>query len=190
MVLFLAASAAWTGTTSAVTVKDSPGYYSTPDPESMSVKIGRRTNAPLVTGDFHGGAKSLDELGRSVIWTLHHTNTDSLRNLCISDMEFKNLLWREFPQSRPATGLTWVDAWITLYARLHAGVNHAMHNYGGRPFQFVRFESDSLGVYKNFKLHMLCVIVTRDDAGGVQKWHWLRAVAERNGRFKIFSTED
>ena len=29
-------------------VRDSPGYYGTPDPESMSVVLGRRLNAPAV----------------------------------------------------------------------------------------------------------------------------------------------
>jgi len=175
----------------AVSVKDSPGYYATPDPESLSVRLGRRTNAPLVRMPFTGGARSLDELGRSVVWTLHHGNIDSLRSLCVSQDEFRAILWREFPQSRPATGLQWEDAWTFLYARQRAGTNHAMREYGGHPYQFVRFEpGESTGVYKNFKLHSGLVMVTKDDAGGLARWRWLRSVAERRGRFKIYSTED
>jgi len=175
----------------AVSVKESPGYYATPDPESMSVAIGRRKNAPLVHTPFRGGAASLDALGRSIVWTLHHGNIDSLRALCVSEDEFREILWREFPQSRPATGLQWEDAWTFLYARQRAGTNHAMREYGGHPYQFLRFEpGESTGVYKNFKLHSGLVMVTRDDTGNVQKWRWLRGVAERRGRFKIYSTED
>src|SRR5437773_2174859 len=32
--------------------------------------------------------------------------------------------WPEFPQSRPATGLTWEDGWRALRARLLAGSSH------------------------------------------------------------------
>src|SRR5262249_55440975 len=187
---FLAASAALTGTSLAVSVKDSPGYHSLVDPESMSVVIRRRTNGPAVHQPFRGGAKSLDELGQAVVWTLHHTSTDSLLRLCVSAEEFKDILWREFPQSRPATGLQWDDAWKILYARQHAGCMHAMREFGGHPYQFLRFETDSIGVYRNFKLYSHLVLVTKDDTGAIQEWRWLRAVAERKGRFKIYSTED
>jgi len=190
LLLLLAFSATWTSATLAVTVKDSPGYYEIPDPESMSVRIGRRLNAPIVHQPFKGGTKSLDDLGRAVCWTLHHTDHDSLLKLCITDHEFQEILWREFPQSRPATGLQWDDAWKILYARMHAGCMHAMRDLGGHPYRFLRVEADSIAVYKNFKLYSQLRLVTKDDTGQIQEWRWLRAVAERKGRFKIYSTED
>ena len=49
---------------------------------------------------------------------------------------------------------------------------------------------DSTGAYKNFKLLSGLTMVVKDDGGKVQKWRWLRAVAERKGRYKIYSTED
>ena len=175
----------------AVSVKDSPGYYSVPDPESMSVVLGRRVNAPVVHTPFHGGARSMEELGKDVCWALHHSSSDSLLKLCVTDAEFKDILWREFPQSRPATGLQWDDAYKFLFARQHAGCAHAIRDYGGHYYQFLRFEpAESLGVYKNFKLHSKLILVAKDDTGQIQEMRWLRAVAERKGRFKIYSTED
>jgi hypothetical protein len=44
--------------------------------------------------------------------------------------------------------------------------------------------------YRNFKLHSGLTLVAKDDQGGVQRWRWLRAVAERKGSFKIYSTDD
>jgi hypothetical protein len=68
---------------------------------------------------------------------------------------------------------------------------HAMRDHGGHYYQFLRFEpAESVGVYRNFKLHSRLVLVTKDDTGQIQKWTWLRAVAERKGKFKIYSTED
>lgn len=173
-----------------VSVKDSPGYYPPSDPESLSVVIGRRLNAPLVSKRFQGGARSMNDLGRAVCRALHHSNADSLLGLCIRDDEFRDVLWREFPQSRPAVGLSWIDAWTILYARLHAGCMHALRDQGGHVYEFLRFEEDSTGVYENFKLHAGLTLVVRDDAGQIQRWRWLRAVAERKGAFKIYSTDD
>ncbi len=171
-------------------MKDSPGYVPLADPESASVRLGRRTNAPLVSKRFRGGAASLAELGRAVCWGLQHAQSDSLQKLCITDEEFRDVLWREFPQSRPATGLQWEDAWKIQYARLHAGVAHARRDFGGHWYQLVSVRADSVARYRNFTLHSRVTIVAKDDTGVTHEWKWLRAVAERKGRFKIYSTED
>jgi hypothetical protein len=171
-------------------VKDSPGYVPLADPESSAVRLGRRTNAPLVSKRFRGGAASLTELGRSVCWGLQHAQTDSLLNLCVTDGEFRDILWREFPQSRPATGVQWEDAWKVLYARQRAGVSHAKRDYGNHWYQLVSVKADSVSRFKNFTLHSGVTIVAKDDTGAMHEWKWLRAVAERKGRFKIYSTED
>jgi hypothetical protein len=143
-----------------------------------------------VSKPFRGGARSLDALGRAVCRALHHGDSDSLLALCVSDDEFRDILWREFPQSRPAVGLTWADAWRILYARLHAGCAHATRDHGGHYYEFLRFEGDSTMRYRNFSLHSHLVLVARDDEGHIQRWNWLRSAAERRGVFKIYSTED
>jgi hypothetical protein len=171
-------------------LKNLPGYTPPVDAESMAVLYGRRLNAPVVSKPFKGGTQSLDDLGRAVLRMLHTNARDSLMGLCISQDEFTDIMWKEFPQSRPATGLQWEDAWTMHYARLHAGTSHAVRDYGGHIYEFVGFEKDSMMHYKNFTLHNHLVLVAKDDEGGVQRWRWLRSVAERKGRFKIFSTND
>ena len=178
-----------------VSVRDAPGYYPAADPESLSEVIGRRTNAPAVTMRFVGGTRSLDDLGRAVSRALHHSDGDSLLELCITEQEFRGILWRELPQSRPAVGLTWLDAWKILFARLHAGRAHAIRDHGGHFSQFVRFETaptvaKAIMQYRNFRLHQGLVLVARNELGQLERWTWLRAVAERKGRFKIYSTDD
>lgn len=174
----------------AVSVKDSPGYVPLVDPESMSVVTGRRANAPIVRRPFQRGERSLDDLGRTICRTIHRVDRDSLLGLCIDEKEFRDILWREFPQSRPATGLTWEDGWRILYARLHAGCVHALRDHGGHVYQFVSFRPDTTTTFRNFKLHDRLTLIARDDEGQIQRWRWVRSVAERGGRFKIYSTED
>lgn len=172
-------------------IKDSPGYYPAVDPESASVRIGRRLGAPVASRPFEGGTRSLDDLGRAVCRALHHRDRDSLRLLAVTDDEFRDIMWQEFPQSRPATGLAWEDAWRVLDVRLIGGCNGAVQEYGGRWWEFVRFErADSIAVYKNFKLHNGLVMVVRNDLGEIERFGWLRSVAERKGRFKIYSLRD
>jgi len=174
----------------APSIRDSPGWYPIVDPESMSVLLGRRTNARLVSKPFRGGTRNLDELGTAICRLLRRSDQDSLLGLCVGEDEFRDIMWREFPQSRPITGLTWEDAWTSLTQRLMAGCSGAVSDYGGRTYHFQRFEVDSVARYKNFKLHMGLRMIARDDAGQLITMHWVRSVAERKGRFKIYSTRD
>jgi hypothetical protein len=172
-------------------VRDSPGWYPSRDPESTSVVIGRRTNAPLVRKPFHGGAHSLDDLGRRVCRFMHHSSRDSLMGLCIRADEFRDILWREFPQSRPATGLKWEDAWNIVGMRLMTGCAGAIQENGGRYLEFLRFErADSVMRFKNFQVHRGLTLVARNDEGQEERMTWLRSVAERKGIFKIFAVKD
>lgn len=171
-----------------------PGYVPLVDPESSAVLLGRRSNAPPVQKPFRGGARTLNDLGRTIVRQIHHSERDSLFALCIDQQEFTEILWREFPQSRPATGLQWQDAWKILYARLRSGCQQAFGDHGGEPYEFLRFERlarpDSLFRYRNFTLHNGLFMVVRNPAGEIERWNWLRSVAERKGRFKIYSTTD
>ncbi len=172
-------------------VEQEPGWYPAADPESSSVRIGRRLSAPRVSKLFHGGAHSLNDLGREVCRALEYDHSDSLLTLCVHEDEFRDILWREFPQSRPATGIQWGDAWMFLWGRLHGGSVAAMRDHGGHRYEFIRFERyDTTAVYKNFKLHNGLVLFARDDEGQIQRFTFLRSAVERKGAFKIYSMKD
>ena len=44
--------------------------------------------------------------------------------------------------------------------------------------------------YKNFKLHNGITIVAKDDEGKTHRFPFIRSIAERKGRFKIYSMAD
>ena len=174
-----------------VSIKDSPGYVPLVDPESTAVVLGRRTSAPAVSARFSGGCRSLEDLGRAVLWTLHHGDADSLRRLCVSRREFSEILWPEFPESRPVTGLTAEDAWGVLDNRFIGGVHGAMDVYGGRPLVFRRIEVyHGVRNYRNFRILNGLRIVATNEEGKEEQLLFVRAAAERKGRFKIESTTD
>uniref|UniRef100_A0A832I1Y2 Uncharacterized protein n=1 Tax=Eiseniibacteriota bacterium TaxID=2212470 RepID=A0A832I1Y2_UNCEI len=171
---------------------NAPGYRPPNDPESLSVVIGRRTNAPRVSIPFEaGGASSMEDLGRRVCRYLHRARRDSLRALCVTEGDFARILWREFPQSRPATGLRWEDAFALLHRRNEGGISRGLGEWGDRPLRFVRWErADTVAKYKNFKLHGGLTLVATDGDGREERLDFVRAVVERRGRFKLYSLKD
>lgn len=172
------------------TARTRQGWYPPADPESASVRIGRR-DAPLVAMRFTGGRSSLAALGRAVVAYAGSNAPDSLLQLCVTKSEFETVLWPEFPQSRPATGLVAMDGWRVLQNRLVSGTRGAAADWGGQPWTFVRIEATA-GVlrFRNFDLHRGIVIVAKDAAGNEQRFDFLRTVVERAGVFKIYSMRD
>ncbi len=166
------------------------GWYPPADPESASVRLGRR-EAPLVGLPFTGGRRSLSALGRAVVSNVSNNAPDSLLALCLTKKEFDVILWPEFPQSRPATGLLPMDGWRVLNNRLVSGTRGAAADWGGQPWTFVRIEATG-GVtkFRNFNLYRGIVIVVKDAAGVEQRFDFLRTVAERKGVFKLYSLRD
>jgi len=195
--ILLAVAAAGLDARAAVTpeppksIRESPGYAPPADPESASVRIGRRTGAPLVSEPFRGGARSLEALGRALCWAAHHSSADTVWKLSIDEREFKHILWPEFPQSRPITGITPDDAWDLVNRRFQAGIHRFVQDYAGEPITFVRFDrADTVARYKNFRLHNGLTMVVRNTAGVEERVDFVRAVAERKGRFKLQGVSD
>ena len=173
------------------TLRDSPGYYPPTDPESASVRLGRRTRAPRVSIPFEGGATSLDALGRALCWAAHHDDADTIAKLSISEGDFRRILWREFPQSRPATGMTADDAWQVISMRFQAGIHRFLSTYRHEPITFVRFDRrDTVAVFRNFRVHNGLTMVVRNAAGEEEAVDFVRGVAERRGRFKLQGVSD
>jgi len=161
-------------------LKSAPGYHPPADPESMSVQIGRRLNAPAVKAPF-----------RAVCWALHHSNRDSLVRLCVTAEEFDRIMWREFPQSRPATGLKAEDAWLLLDNRNIGGISRALQDHAGRHVRFVRWErGDEVAAYRNFTLQHKLTLVVLNEQGVEERLDVVRSVAERRGVYKLYSMKD
>lgn len=166
------------------------GWHPPADPESASVRLGRRA-APAVDLPLAGGTRSLAALGRAVLAAVSAGDPQAMLALCVTKQEFEVVLWPEFPESRPATGLLPMDGWRVLANRLTSGSHGAVSDHGGEAWRFVRIEATA-GVreYRNFRLHRGLVLVTRDVSGREQRFEFLRTAVERKGVFKIYSLRD
>ena len=166
-----------------------PGYVPPADPDSAAVRTGRR-NAPYVSQRFTGGSKSLAALAKAVLAASAAGDRAALASMCVTQSEFANVLWPEFPQSRPATGATADDGWYFLKRRNESGLGRLIGDWRETPLTFVRVEQGTLEKYKNFRLHRGLTIVARTPEGETVRLADLRTVAERKGVFKIYSMRD
>ena len=174
----------------ALGVQDSPGYVPPADPESASVRTGRRA-AKMIDLPLTGGRRSLDALARAIVAALGTPSADSLFALCVTKEEFTKILWPEFPQSRPATGWSGDDAWMVLYPRLHSGAKDAWIDARDHRYRFVRMErAEPARPYTNFRLHDGITIVVLDELDQTQRLTFVRSLVERKGVFKIYSLDD
>jgi hypothetical protein len=172
-------------------LRNAPGYHPPADPESLALVIGRRLDAPLVRDPFIGGTRTMDDLGRAVCRALRNASHDSLQGLQVSKQEFQRVLWREFPNSRPITGITPDQAWFGLDLQNRGGTSRALAAWGGQHLTFVRWaRRDTVAVFRNFKIHNGLALVVKDEQGTEQALDIVRAVAERKGRFKLFAMRD
>jgi len=166
------------------------GWYPPADPESASVRLGRRA-APAVDLPLTGGTRSLPALGRAVLAAVAAGDPQAMLDLCVTKPEFETILWPEFPESRPATGLLAMDGWRVLANRLTSGSHGAVSDHGGTAWTFLRFETTAgVRAYRNFRLHRGLVLVARDADGVEQRLHFVRTAVERKGVFKIYSLRD
>ena len=166
-----------------------PGYVPPADPDSAAVRTGHRA-APAVSLRFDGGAKSLDALARTMLRAAASGDRASLAHLCVTRKEFAEILWPEFPQSRPVTGATADDGWYFLVRRNEGGIGRLLGDWNGKPLSLVRVERGAFENYRNFRLHRGLTIVAKTPDGEIVRMDELRTVAERKGVFKIYSMRD
>lgn len=171
-------------------LRTAPGYFPPADPESASVRLGRR-ESPEVPDLFQGGAASIEEFGRSVVTALNGKDEKALHTLRVTRVEFEKILWREFPESRPITRITAEDAWEMSEPRSISGAGRAVGLHGGRRLRFLTIESASVQAFTNFLLHRDVVIVAVDEGTAeIHKITLAPSVAERKGRFKALLYRD
>lgn len=168
----------------------SPGYYPPADPESASVRLGRR-KARAVRLLLTGGSRSMDDLAKRILAGLEANDEKALHACRVTRSEFAVICWPEFPESRPITRITADDAWELSDPTSVAGASRALSMVGGRPLAFVGVHASARETYRNFMLHRGVVIEARDEqSGSIVSLRFAPSVVERKGRFKVLMFKD
>src|SRR5262249_30937782 len=135
-----------------------------------------------------GGAASLTALCENVVNAIVVADGDALKRASITRNDFCNLLWPEFPQSRPATHVTADEAWKFAENKNLVSFNRTAGDFFRNPVTFVSVRSDSTMRYTNFTIHTGLTVNVKTVTGEPRTFTMIRSVVERKGRFKIYST--
>lgn len=166
-----------------------PGYRAPDDPEAEAVATGRRSVPPSEV-NLVGGASSDRELAEAILEALNAGDTNALHALWVTPREFQELMWPEFPESRPVTGWTGAEAW-ELFARKNEAAIRRSEEFQGRGLSLrdIRYSLGSVA-YTNFTVHQGVELQAVDTSGQLVIVPLVRTFVERNGQFKVYAWKD
>ncbi len=161
-----------------VTNDGKPIRYPEPLPDSVKARA------------FQDGYESIEKLIFSLLDALEKKDTMRLVKAMISEKEFSNWLWWEFPGSVPENAP--LDfAWDNLARKSDRGLRWLLADYGGQKLQYVshRFE-EGIDKYQTFVVHTKTRVVVKDSLGVEKTMTQIGSVVEMNGKFKLMSYRD
>lgn len=158
------------------------------DPEWRSFVTGRREVALHDRALSPGGAASLDDLGEEFVVAARNQAEESLAEIRITRDDFTDLLWPEFPQSRPYVHIPVDEAWFFEAAKLHEGAVSAQNMAKGRALVLEGVQTTRVLEFTNFRMHVVSILA-KDEKGGESvdlTGEEGATVIECRGRFKFY----
>ncbi len=111
-----------------------------------------------------------------------------LRNLAVSEAEFRDLVWPRLPASRPERNLPLDYVWNDLAAKSDANLRARLAGWQDRGFVLVSLSfKGGVEDYGTFKVHRETVLTLKDREGSEQTGRLFGSILEYKGRFKVFS---
>lgn len=160
------------------------------DPEFESVITGKREVAKHDI-EFEGGELSPLELAAAIVERVCAGDEDGLRELLVTGREFEQILWQEFPQSRPATNWKAGEVWGFHLHQAHEGAREGLERYSGKNLNLYHVTCDKgYSPYTNFTLYDGIYIHTKDNDGARVVMEFATTFVERKGRWKVYIYED
>jgi hypothetical protein len=171
-------------------LEKSPGYQKLDDPEAESTVTGRRKVGPT-DAQLHGGSASATELAELLLFCINREDYRGLRDLQITFEEFRDILWPEFPQSRPATHVSAEEAWGSVMRSSVTGARRALGEWSNQDLTFEGFSfQQGWTPYANFNLYLGVRIHARNAAGEQVEIKYVDGIVERNGQWKVYIYND
>ena len=150
----------------------------------LALVLGTSACAPQIE---HGEA-SPEALAREVLRAVDAHDVDRLRQLAISEQEFRDVVWPDLPAAEPRTNLTPDYVWRDLHLKSEAGLRQTVKEYGDRSLELVnvRFRGET-SQYRHYLVHRDARLTLRDAQGGEETVPLFGSILEQDGRFKVFS---
>jgi hypothetical protein len=131
---------------------------------------------------------SPDALAHQLLAALEQRDVDRLRQLALTESEFRDVVWPELPAARPERNLSFHYVWNDLRMKSEASLQRLVAEHGGRGRTFVRLEfAGETTQHRTYLVRREAVVVAHDAGQPAQPLRLFGSMIERNGAFKVFS---
>ncbi len=143
----------------------------------------KRTSTPLA-----GSAASAPALAQRVLAALERRDVTALREVVLSEQEFREQVWPELPAARPERKLPFSYVWGELRQKSEAALAATLTAQGGQRYELVavRFLGDTTH-FQTYLVHRKTELIVQDATGTEMQLRLFGSVLEKDGRFKVFS---
>lgn len=185
--IFLLLLAAFTGCAKTEKPKADNAPLERPKPRPYPDELPDSVKSRVLSNSF----KLPEELFDNLFEALERKDTSALIGMMISEKEFKEWLWWEFPASRPVANVPIDFAWQNHAQNSSKGLRLALRKYGGKKLVYVshRFEEGE-DKYQSFIIHTKTRVTAVDTTGKELEIKEFGSVVEMNGRYKLLSYRD
>lgn len=137
---------------------------------------------------LHRTFPSPEALSRAVLTALAAGDVDTLRDLPLDELEFRNAVWPDLPASRPERNVPFDYAWGDLHQKSNNALRRLVARYGGRRYELVSVHfAGETTQYRTYKVHRETVLDLLDEEGEEVRLALFGSILERDGECKLFS---
>ena len=137
---------------------------------------------------FAHSQSSSSTLASAVLDAIERNDATMLRDLAVSEQEFRDHLSPDLPAARPERNLPISYVWGDLRQKSQAGLAGILAKYGGHRYELVGVRFDGASTrYTTSEVHRETVLTVRDESGMQQDLKLFGSSVEQDGRWKVFS---
>ena len=139
------------------------------------------------TGVEYGEA-SPEALAGAVLEAVESRDVARLRELALTEEEFRRVVWPDLPAAVPERNLTADYVWSDLHVRSEAGLARTVADRVGAGAELVsvRFKG-ATSQYRHYLVHRDAELLVRTAGGTYETLRLFGSVLEQNNRFRVFS---
>ena len=119
---------------------------------------------------------------------LEQRDAGRLRELAVTEAEFRDVVWPELPAARPERNLTVDYVWNDLRVKSEVGLAGVLAEHGGTNHTFVRLEfAGETTQYRTYLVRRDAIVIVRDADQRERRLKLFGSVFEGAGGFKVYS---
>ncbi len=131
---------------------------------------------------------SPEAVATEVLQALEQRNEPRLRELALTEQEFRDHVWPELPAARPERNLPFSYVWGDLKQKSDASLASTLANYGGKHLvlKTVRLQGEKT-TYQGFVVERRSELTVVDASGKELTVHLFGSLIHKDGGYKVFS---